>query len=163
MSVLPAWPIAAAALLVGFAGGFGLEHTRLGAQLSELRADHANEAAQREQVRAADERAMREKERKQAAAAGAALQEKQDEITRINSRHAGQLDSLRQRAERPASDPGGLPAPRAACAGATGAELSGEDGRFLAGEAARADTIRAALAQCYTQYDSLTPATPATK
>jgi hypothetical protein len=60
----------------------------------------------------------------------------------IDARLAAALQRLRDR-------PGRLPEPaRAACAGATGAELSGPDGSFLAGEAARADVLRAALDAC---------------
>jgi len=36
--------------------------------------------------------------------------------------------------------------------GATGAALYAEDGAFLAGEAARADTLRVSLRSCYDQY-----------
>lgn len=63
------------------------------------------------------------------------------------------LDSLRQRPERA----GNLPDhPRPDCAGATGAELSGPDARFLASEAARADEFRAGLDACYRYADTLT-------
>jgi len=55
------------------------------------------------------------------------------------------LDELRKRAPRRADLPD---YPRAACAGATGAELSGPDGGFLAREAARADGLRVALGEC---------------
>jgi hypothetical protein len=157
MSILPTWPIAAGAAVLAFAAGFGIEHTRLGAQIAELQRDHATEAAQREQVRAADERAARETEQKLLQEAAFALETKQNEIADINSRAADLAERLRQRPAR-ASSPGGMPASRAACAGATGAELSAEDGIFLAGEAARADTLRAALAQCYRQYQTLTQA-----
>lgn len=62
------------------------------------------------------------------------------------------LDGLRSRPERPASVSNN---PRAGCEGANGAELSGTNGRFLAGEAARADRHRAALEACYAYADSL--------
>jgi hypothetical protein len=75
--------------------------------------------------------------------AAAALQEKRDaETRRINDRLADALERLRNRPAR-------LPEPaRPSCRGATGAELSGPDGGFLEREAARADELRAALAQC---------------
>jgi hypothetical protein len=72
-----------------------------------------------------------------------------DQIDRINGRLADALERLRQRPER-------MPAPaRAACEGATGAELSGPDGGFLEREAARADSLRTALAECYTWIDTV--------
>ena len=76
---------------------------------------------------------------------------KDDKIAAINSRLAIALSELRNRPERPSAggvDPGN-------CKGATGAELYRNDAEFLSREAARADTIRAALGACYEQYDSL--------
>lgn len=61
------------------------------------------------------------------------------------------LDSLRDRPERPAGVPDTA---RADCAGGNGAELSGEDARFLSREAARADGLRAGLEACYTAVDA---------
>lgn len=62
------------------------------------------------------------------------------------------LNGLRDRPERP----GNLPDhPRTDCAGATGAELSGPDARFLASEAARADELRAGLGACYAYVDAV--------
>ena len=49
---------------------------------------------------------------------------------------------------RPDRVPGTTDAPRTACAGATGAELSGPDAVFLVGLAARADELRAELGAC---------------
>lgn len=46
-------------------------------------------------------------------------------------------------------------AARAECQGGTGAELSGPDAEFLVREAARADTVRAALTSCYADLDAL--------
>lgn len=66
---------------------------------------------------------------------------------------AADLERLRNRPERPAGVP---QAPRADCQGANGAELSGADARFLAGLAARADRLRAALAACYSYADTVT-------
>lgn len=74
---------------------------------------------------------------------------KDAEIDRINGRLADALERLRKRPER-------LPEPaRAACAGATGAQLSGPDAGFLEREAARADALRAALEQCYGWIDAV--------
>lgn len=83
--------------------------------------------------------------------AQAALQEQVNAITLQSQREKSAiggklnaaLDSLRN---RPADR---LPeSSRAACDGATGAELSRPDSRFLVGEAARADRVSADLRAC---------------
>ena len=74
------------------------------------------------------------------------------EFETINGRLVAAVSELRKRAVR-------LPeAARPACQGSTGAELSNPDGEFLAGEAARADKLRAALQQCYDYNDTVNPA-----
>jgi len=69
---------------------------------------------------------------------------------RTNDRLADALQRLRERPNRKAS------AATAACAGATGAELSGPDGGFLEREAARAEGLRNALKECYGWIDEVT-------
>jgi hypothetical protein len=74
-----------------------------------------------------------------------------EELRAINALYADALERLRNRPERravQASNP-------TACAGASGAELSGPDAGFLAGEAARANVLRAALAACYRHVDQV--------
>ena len=73
------------------------------------------------------------------------------EKRRIRNRLDTALDQLRQRPERltDLSD-----APRAHCAGGTGAELSRTDAEFLSREAARANEIRAGLIECYAVMDA---------
>lgn len=83
------------------------------------------------------------------------LKEKRDaEVRTINDRLADALERLRERPERLAE-----PA-RAACEGATGAELSGPDAGFLEREAARADELRSALGECYGWIDQVTKVKP---
>lgn len=77
----------------------------------------------------------------------AAYQVQYDELSNINTNYANDLAELRKRSKRM------LEATRATCQGSTGAELSIPDTRFLAGEAARADTIRAGLRACYKYVD----------
>ena len=60
---------------------------------------------------------------------------------------------LRDRGPRRTELPG---PPAAACQGATGAELSEPDGRFLVGEAARANRLRAALGECEAWIETVT-------
>lgn len=110
------------------------------------------------------ERADRDKEKKAQVAALAKTQQDADKATNYlkgqidEQKRAKQaeLDSIAaalERAQRELRNRGprrtelpGPPAP--ACVGATGAELSEPDGRFLVGEAARANRLRAAYAQC---------------
>lgn len=75
---------------------------------------------------------------------------KNAELKTIDGKLAAAIaDGVRLRAER--RQP--MAATPTACAGATGAELSRPDAGFLSEQAARADRLRAALAQCYDQYD----------
>jgi hypothetical protein len=67
-------------------------------------------------------------------------------IRTVGSQRDAAFASLRDRAERPAVPASGGAA--SSCQGATGASLSRSDATFLAGEAARADELRAALERC---------------
>lgn len=86
-------------------------------------------------------------------ARSARIQETQNaqaaEVRRISTHLADALERLRNRPDR-------LPEPaRAACKGATGAELSGRDAAILERLAARADAIRAELAACQDREHSV--------
>lgn len=113
--------------------------------LGGLHKERAIQAQALEQIKHAQELA------RLAARDAAQYREKKDaEVRKINARLVDALERLRQRPER-------LPEPaRAACTGATGAELSGPDAGFLVREAARADELRAALAECYGWIDAVT-------
>jgi hypothetical protein len=84
-------------------------------------------------------------------------QEHKNEIQAITDRYVRQLGELRKRADRPIPN---VPAPPRHCEGATGAELSGPDAGFLAGEAARGNRLRDALATCYGALDAARAAQP---
>lgn len=72
-----------------------------------------------------------------------AIQKQHEALQGIDAR----LDAMsRELRKRPATLPA---ASLAQCKGTTGAELSGPNAEFLAGEAARADRLRAALEACY--------------
>lgn len=99
------------------------------------------------------ERQTRETERELQRFNQGAQNAKDAEYRRIAARLSAALHELRSRPDR-------LPeAARAACAGATGAELSGRDAAVLEGLAARADQLRAELAACqdreWQAYDAL--------
>ena len=96
----------------------------------------------------------REREQVMVTSADKIRKEKDAQIASLNSRLGTALDGLRQRPPRTPSSPEGAKAPSVG-AGATGAELSREDAGVLIREAHRADTLRAALDQCYRQYDEV--------
>lgn len=110
----------------------------------------AEKAVMADAVVKAEQRA-RDAEQAMQAAANEYEKAKRDEIDRVDSRYRTLLDRLRQR-------PGRNEAPtvtrveesKSVCDG-TG--LSREDAEFLAGEAARANELRAELQACYQQYD----------
>lgn len=105
-----------------------------------------------EQARANASEAARQIERKRQEAANAAAQKQMDELGRINAGLTADINRLRNRPARIVRMPGDT---RATCQGATGAELSGPDARFLAGLAARADECRATLNTYYEWADGL--------
>lgn len=79
------------------------------------------------------------------------LQEVRDaDSIRVNDLLADALQRLRNRPDRMPS------AATPACAGATGAQLSEPDGRFLSREAARADQLRVDLETCRGWIEAVT-------
>ena len=86
--------------------------------------------------------------------------EKENEIKAINDAHDRIVRGLRERPTRRDSAPVIVETPvitTSECTrtGSTGQELSREDGEFLVGEAASADTLRQALKQCREAYQRL--------
>lgn len=78
---------------------------------------------------------------------------KNAQLKDIDRRLNAALGELRKRPDRPA--PGALPRDTATCPGATGAELAGGDAEFLAGFAADAARLQAAVETCKARYESL--------
>ena len=130
------WPLLAA-LAWGGVGRVEANHWKKAAHELQAEIDAAAQVAN-ETARLQNLQATRLKETRDA------------EDQRNSARLAAALQRLRDRPER-------LPgAATAACEGATGAQLSGRDGRFLAGLAARADRLRAALGECQGWVDTVT-------
>jgi len=161
MSILPTWPIAAATLVAGLVVGAGADHLWMNgkvekrdAQIVKLNADHAEQLRLREVKRAKDEAKARTTEQEMAESFGRQLQVKEDEKNRIANQLGVAVASLQDRPNRQPARTGPAAAAAPDCKGTTGAELSRQDGEFLVGEAARANLLRAALGQCYAQYDS---------
>lgn len=96
----------------------------------------------------------REREHTMISSADKIRKEKDAQIASLNSRLGTALDGLRQRPPRTPNTSEGA-SPTGSCTGTTGASLSREDSEFLVREAARADSLRTALDQCYKQYDEV--------
>lgn len=160
--LIPTWPIVAAGIVFSFGLGAYADHKVMQGRIDKTTIAHAEELRVREVQRVKDEVAAREEERRLAARAGEIEQEKENAIASIRAAHADELNRVQNRPARKPAAPSGMPAPGSACQGSTGAELSREDGGFLAGEAARANELRAALSACYQVYDSAA-APPAAK
>lgn len=162
MSFIPTWPIAAGALLVGMVFGAGTDHLVMNGHVrkaekatADLRAAVDKADKLRNEAADKDEQLQRTTEQQTIESLTRTLQAKENEKARIALERDVAVAGLRDRPTRgtPATSTAGPSAP--ACKGATGAELSREDGEFLVGEAARADATRAALNQCYAQYDTV--------
>lgn len=125
------------AFLAGNIHGHQSERTTWQAKIEEARAE-ASEVA-------------RKQEHAKQGKINEALRKENERMARINAGLAADIDELRNRPPRRVPETTGT-----SCAGATGAELSGPDARFLVGEAARADRLRAALAACYEYADTVT-------
>ena len=143
--------IAALIALAAFGAGWSFNGWRLDSKAQALELERTQEAAEA----TAESRRIEQRRGGMALEIGA---KRDAQIRNINDRLVDALDELRQRPERSASS--GVPSDPAACKGATGADLSAPDAGFLAREVARADTLRAALGECYERYDSLNVPAP---
>lgn len=155
MSILPTWPIAAGALVIGLAGGAYVDHKIMQGRIDKITIAHAEELRVREVKRSEDERAARDKEKSRSDFVAKIEQDKTDEIARIRTYYSDQLARVQNRASRKPANPSGVSTTSTTCEGSTGADLSRQDAGFLVLEASRADELRAALGACYKAYDSL--------
>ena len=99
-------------------------------------------------------RLAREKEQALQQGADNLRQEKDRELKKVADTNRLLLNSLRDRPERPTQG-STVSSTTSACSGATGAQLARGDGEFLAGYAADAARLKAALDQCVKQYETL--------
>ena len=134
---------AAAAMLVAFTSGWIINGWRWNNAALKL-------AAAQTQARIDAEHKSRQQELALQAAADAARNTRDAEITMIRSQLDAALVSLRQRPLRGAN----LSGSPGACPSATGAQLSREDAEFLTREAARADNLLAEVKTCHIFYQS---------
>ena len=151
------WMILGVALAVATAGGAGLYQGReLG--MATVQQQWDKERAAQEAAYAQAQEEARAKEQALQANADAIRQEKDREIRNLNARATALSNSLRDRPERPTTVASTVPsAPSAgpAPAGCSGPELFRQDAELLVREAERGDKLRAALQQCYTQYEAV--------
>lgn len=123
---------------------------------AKVNAQWDKERAEQMAAFAEAQRQAREKEQALQAGADNLRQEKEREIRNINARAIALANSLRERADRPTSEGGAVSgAASSRQGGCTGKDLYRQDGEILIGIAREADELRAALQQCYSQYDAV--------
>lgn len=140
--------VAVISLAVGFSTGWKTQGWRLGKEIATIRVDSAKQAEGQGRV-------ARAKEADYVGKLAKAQESRNVEVARINRKHADTVASLRQRPERLATFASEVPSAPAACTGSTGAELARGDAEFLAGYAADAAKLEAALNQCEAAYNAL--------
>jgi len=135
-------PYLAIALAAGVMG-WTVNGWRLGAKIEALQASYAKAEAEAY-------KRTREAEGRLSEQADKARKEKDREVKTIRDQYERTIAGLR---ERPARSPE-LPAAAGTCAGVSGAELARGDAEFLAGYAADAARLQAAVKQCEAAYDA---------
>jgi hypothetical protein len=148
------WVILGFVLAVGAAAGGGY-YKGNSAGKSEVQQQWDKEKADQYAAYAKGQEEARKREQEMQGAADKLRREKDAEIKNINARATALANSLRDRQTRPTETsavPSTASAGPSAC---TGKELYREDGEFLVRVAREADELRAALKQCYKQYESV--------
>lgn len=155
MSILPTWPIAAGALVIGLAGGAYVDHKIMQARIDKITIAHTEELRVREVKRSEDERAARVKEQGWIERYNEVEQRRINENERLRTIADSAVASVQQRPNRQPAKASGSTTPATTCQAATGAELSRPDAEFLIRLAQRADEQREALSACYAAYESV--------
>jgi hypothetical protein len=132
-------------IAVSFGCGWFVNGWRLGEEIANIHADYDKKRAEAEQE-------ARSKEQHWQSTADQITKDKNAQITYVNRGLNAAIAGLRTRPERPSSD---MPQTPGTCFGLSGAELARGDGEFLAGYAADAARLEAALKQCEAQYNSI--------
>lgn len=150
------WFLLGATLAVAAAAGTGF-YKGVGHGQAEVRQAWDKEKAEQYAAYAKGQELARQKEQQLQADADRLRRDKDAQIRNINARATALANSLRDRDSRTAQASPSASHTSTGQTGSrcTGSELSREDAEFLAGEAARADQLRAALRQCVAQYESL--------
>jgi Protein of unknown function (DUF2514) len=149
------WLILGAVLAVGAAAAGGYYQGNQAGQ-AEIQQQWDNEkTAQYAQYAKAMEESVEAQQQLQMGA-DKLRQEKDREIRDITARNTALANSLRDRQSRPATNTSAVPSTASVGPSAcTGKDLYREDSEFLVRIAREADELRAALKQCYKQYESV--------
>jgi hypothetical protein len=147
------WLILAFVLAVGAAAGGGY-YKGNSAGRAEVQQQWDKEKAEQYAAYAKGQEEARQREQALQANADKLRRDKDAEIKNINARAAALTNSLRDRQTRPTETNTVSSTTSVRPAGCSGKELYREDGAFLVGLAAEADGLKAALDQCYRQYDA---------
>jgi len=146
--------IAGAVIAVAVAGAGGYVKGSAAGK-AEVQAQWDQEKAKLALEYAAAQAAAREKEQALQAQADQLREDANARIKDIDSRANKLVDSLRNRAERPATQAGAVSGAAQSCSGASGAELDRRNGEFLAWYAADAARLASALDTCLKQYEAV--------
>lgn len=146
--------IVGAVIAVAVAGGTGyVKGTAHGKMV--VQAEWDQEKAKLALEYAAAQAAAREKEQQLQTQADQLREESNAKVKDINARTDKLIDSLRNRAERPAAQTGAVSSTAQSCSGASGKDLASGDAVFLARYAADAARLEAALDTCVRQYEAV--------
>jgi len=148
------WVILGFVLAVGAAAGGGY-YKGNSAGKSEVQQQWDKEKAEQYAAYAKGQEEARQREQALQADADKLRREKDAEVRNINARAAALANSLRERQARPADADSVSSATSVGSGACTGKNLYREDGEFLVRIAAEADELRAALQQCYKQYQAI--------
>ena len=146
------WVLLTFVLAIGAAAGGGY-YKGNSAGKAEVQAEWAKEKAEQYAEYAKGQEAARAREQEMQQAADKLRREKDAQIKEVSARATALANSLRDRQTRPTetSTVSSAAGTRPAC---SGRELYKEDGEFLVRIATEADELRAALKQCYAQYNA---------
>jgi len=146
--------IAGAVIAVAVAGAGGYVKGSAAGK-AEVQAQWDQEKAKLALEYAAAQAAAREKEQALQAQADQLREDANARIKDIDSRANKLVDSLRNRAERPATQAGAVSSAACPSGGASGKDLASGDAVFLARYAADAARLEAALDTCVKQYEAV--------
>lgn len=155
MNLLPTWPIAAGALVIGLCGGAYVDHSIMESRINKMTAAHAEELRVREVQRAKDEAAARSTEQALATKIATIEQARVNENTTSSTVADALRERLRNQAASKPANPSRVSQAASSCETTTGREFSVSTGENLVQLAQRADELRSALSACYQAYDSV--------
>lgn len=153
--------VACLALFFGFVGGWKTQGWRLGKEIETIRAIHDKEKAVASDALRQAEQKYREQEVQTTRMLADAQEKRNEEIRRINARHATTVNSLRNRPERvshtysPVAEMPSTPEVSTPSEWCDGSRLYREYAEAFAREAALAAETQAELRACYTQYEEI--------